>query len=249
MVQQFAMRLHEARMIAPSVRHLVFRRDDGQALSFVPGQFLQVHFNYDDGTPTRRSYSIATRIEAGQRVVEDIEIAVSYVEGGAATRLLSNLEPGETILTSGPFGRFVLMEADLNARYLLLATGTGITPFRSMLSELERQYRQRGIEVVLLHGARNGDELLYAAEFEAFATQHPWFRHVPCLSRQARRPAGRLDRRGHVQDALTELVPQAAHDIAYLCGNPNMVDASFEALKAAGLPVSAIRREKYVSSR
>jgi NAD(P)H-flavin reductase len=40
-----------------------------------------------------------------------------------------------------------------------------------------------------------------------------------------------------------------ARDIAYLCGNPNMVDASFEALKGFGLPVPAIRREKYVSSK
>ena len=43
--------------------------------------------------------------------------------------------------------------------------------------------------------------------------------------------------------------PTAATDIAYLCGNPNMVDACFEALKAAGLPVPQIRREKYVSSK
>ena len=38
-------------------------------------------------------------------------------------------------------------------------------------------------------------------------------------------------------------------DIAYLCGNPNMVDACFEALKADGLPIPQIRREKYVSSK
>ena len=38
-------------------------------------------------------------------------------------------------------------------------------------------------------------------------------------------------------------------DIAYLCGNPNMVDACFEALKGCGLPVPHIRREKYVSSK
>ena len=43
--------------------------------------------------------------------------------------------------------------------------------------------------------------------------------------------------------------PTPHTDIAYLCGNPNMVDACFEALKAAGLPIPHIRREKYVSSK
>ncbi len=56
-------------------------------------------------------------------------------------------------------------------------------------------------------------------------------------------------RSGYVQDALTALAPVAEGDVAYLCGNPNMVDAAFDALKHAGLPVPHIRREKYVSSK
>ena len=56
-------------------------------------------------------------------------------------------------------------------------------------------------------------------------------------------------RHGYVQNVLPELSPDPATDIAYLCGNPNMVDACFEALKAHGLPVPLIRREKYVSNK
>jgi NAD(P)H-flavin reductase len=52
-----------------------------------------------------------------------------------------------------------------------------------------------------------------------------------------------------VQEVLAELAPSAEGDVAYLCGNPNMVDACFETLKAAGLAVPQIRREKYVSSK
>jgi NAD(P)H-flavin reductase len=64
-----------------------------------------------------------------------------------------------------------------------------------------------------------------------------------------RTPARPNDRSGHVQVALTELKPDPVHDIAYLCGNPNMVDACFDSLKGYGLPVPQIRREKYVSSK
>jgi NAD(P)H-flavin reductase len=56
-------------------------------------------------------------------------------------------------------------------------------------------------------------------------------------------------RHGYVQAALAEFAPNAARDIAYLCGNPNMVDACFEALKEHGLPIPQIRREKYVSNK
>jgi NAD(P)H-flavin reductase len=52
-----------------------------------------------------------------------------------------------------------------------------------------------------------------------------------------------------VQNVLPEVAPQPEHDIAYLCGNPDMVDATFAVLKDIGLPIKHIRREKYVSSR
>jgi NAD(P)H-flavin reductase len=52
-----------------------------------------------------------------------------------------------------------------------------------------------------------------------------------------------------VQNVLAELGPSAERDIAYLCGNPNMVDAAYAALQEFGLPVRQIRREKYISSR
>ena len=160
---------------------------------------------------------------------------------------------GGAVDASGPFGRFCLMPNDANRRYLLIGTGTGITPYRAMLPQLEQLMAGRGVEVVLLQGARTPDELLYGDEFRAFAQAHAGFRYVPCLSREV--PAAdsahaHADvRHGYVQNALAELAPDPAGDIAYLCGNPHMVDACFEALKTAGLPIPQIRREKYVSNK
>lgn len=236
-------------MLAPTVRHLVFQRDDGVLMPFLPGQFLQVHFSYPDGKPTKRSYSIATSLDGAVAADTPIEIAVSYVTGGAATGLFEGLAEGDRIEASGPFGRFCLMPADRNARYLLVATGTGVTPYRAMLAQLAAVHAERGIEAVVLFGARSPQELLYGDEFAAFAEANPWFRFVPCYSREAPATPRADDRRGYVQDALLEFAPDPERDIAYLCGNPNMVDAAFEVLKAAGLPVPHIRREKYVSSK
>ncbi len=240
-------------MIAPSVAHLSFVRDDGQPLDYIPGQFVQVHFEHADGTPARRSYSLATIHDHVLAPGEAVDIAVSYVQGGAATALFECLPIGDQITASGPYGRFCLLPADSNRRYLLIGTGTGITPYRAMLPLVDQLMAQRGVEVVLLQGARTPEELLYGDDFRAFADAHPGFRFVPCFSRELPAPGSAQDhgdvRNSYVQNALAEFAPNADGDIAYLCGNPNMVDACFEALKAAGLPVPHIRREKYVSNK
>jgi ferredoxin-NADP reductase len=248
MVEHFQLRLVDSHMLAPAVRHLVFARVDGQPLALVPGQFMQVHFQYADGTATKRSYSVAT-VGDGASPVAHVEIAVSYVDGGAATHLLGNLPVGGVIDASGPYGRFCLQAADSNRRYLLVATGTGVTPYRAMLPQLEKLLAAGNREVVLLYGARSERELLYGEQFDAFAQAHPGFTFHGCLSREPRAVVRASDRSGHVQHVLAELQPQAGQDIAYLCGNPNMVDAANAALKDFGLPVQHIRREKYVSSR
>ena len=236
-------------MLAPAVRHMSFERADGKPFAFVPGQFVQIHFHYADGKPTKRSYSVATIGNGTVAPVERVEIAVSYVEGGAATALLSDLAVGGTVDASGPYGRFCLMEADTNKRYLLVATGTGVTPYRAMLPKIREAIATRGCTFALIYGARNETELLYGEEFEAFAREVSGFTFHPCFSRAMRAPPRPNDRSGRVHVALAELKPDAANDIAYLCGNPDMVDEAFALLKEAGLPVPHIRREKYVSSR
>lgn len=242
MADHFPIELINSRMLAPSVRHLAFRRRDGHPLPFIPGQFLQIHFD-KDGQRTKRSYSLANSPHSPH-----LEIAVSYVPGGAATALLSAIGEGQALEASGPYGRFCLLEADRNARYLLIGTGTGITPYRAMLPQIAQLIAQRGIRVALIQGVRDAGELLYGDEFQAFAEAHPGFAYFPCFSQQPRQQ-WRGDRAGRVHAVLPELGLDPAQDIAYLCGNPNMVDEVFNHLKEAGFAVPAVRREKYVSSK
>ena len=252
-IVHFPLKLTARRMIAPTVAHLSFLRDDGQPLDYIPGQFIQIHFTLADGSPARRSYSLATQHDHALGPGEAVDIAVSYVAGGAATALFEGMPLGGSVDASGPFGRFCLLPQDANRRYLLIGTGTGITPYLAMLPQLDTLMRTRRVEVVLLQGARTPEELLYGEEFRAFAEAHAGFRYLPCLSRElpaAGSAQAHADvRHGYVQNVLPELSPDPAADIAYLCGNPNMVDACFEALKAHGLPVPQIRREKYVSNK
>jgi ferredoxin-NADP reductase len=246
MSEHFKLRLVRSYMLAPSVRHMAFERTDGRILSFVPGQFVQIHFMHED-RPVKRSYSVATVSGDPANPAQQVEMAVSYVEGGAATQALSPMQVGDEIDASGPYGRFCLHDNDNNQRYLLIATGTGVTPYRAMLPQLEKIMLERSMKVALLLGARTPEDLLYGEEFFEFAARVPGFRFFPCFSRSGRTEPRADDRQGYVQNLLAELKPNPIDDIAYLCGNPNMVDACFEALKAAGLPIPHIRREKYIS--
>jgi ferredoxin-NADP reductase len=247
MAAQFPFQLVDSFMVAPDVRHLRFQRTDGATLGFIPGQFLQIHFEAN-GAPTKRSYSLANAPSDSAQASDVFEIAVSYVKGGAATALLSSLEHGQSINASGPYGRFCLQDNDANARYVLIGTGTGITPYRAMLPQLAKLFAHKPLQVALIQGARTEQELLYGEEFQAFAQQHPQFHYWPCTSRQdpSRYPRGL---RGHVQTAFAAVELNPTSDIAYLCGNPNMVDESFNQMKELGFPVPLIRREKYISSK
>ncbi|MCC8687942.1 ferredoxin--NADP reductase [Xanthomonas campestris] len=245
---QFPLKLVDRRMLAPTVAHCHFLRDDGQPLDFQPGQFIQIHFQYADGTDAKRSYSLATIHDHALGPGEAVEIAVSFVPGGSATALFEGLEIGDQLQASGPYGKFCLLPGDHNRRYLLIATGTGVTPYRSMLPLLAEAIASRGLEVVLLQGARTPAELLYGDDFRAFADAHPQFRYVPCFSRELPEHPHADVRHGYVQQHLAEFLPTADGDIAYLCGNPDMVDTCAVALREAGLPNAQIRREKYVSA-
>ena len=176
-MSHFPLTLTASRELAPGLFHFSFQRSDGEPMRYVPGQFIQIHFEHE-GLLLRRSYSIAT-VPAADGDARLVEIAVSFVPGGAATALFERLQPGDSIRASGPFGRFVLQDGDRNQRYLLLATGTGVTPYRSMLPQIAGRIAERGQRFVLLFGARSPAELMYGEEFEAFAARHPGFDFHP----------------------------------------------------------------------
>ena len=245
MTSRRTLRLIERHLLAPGVLHLGFERVHGDALVFKPGQFVQVFFADAAGEALRRSYSIANPPPA-EGAPQRWELAVSLLPGGRASGFLHALPLGETLEAAGPFGRFHLMPSDAPRRLLLVATGTGVAPFRAMLTAL-RQQLDAGVQVVLLCGARTCEELLYRDDFLALARQMPGFTYRGCVSREV--PA--LDEpalvAGRVQQALLALDP-TPDDLALLCGNPAMVDDCAALLTQAGLPLRAIRRERYVAS-
>lgn len=230
------------RQETPRVLHLGFRRADGDPLDFVAGQFVNIHFETPEGG-THRSYSIANP-PGGTDV---FEIAMTPVAGGLATEVLSGMSPGDTIPVSGPYGRFILRD-DPPCRYVLVGTGTGITPYRAMLPELHQRLAH-GYRAHVLLGVWSRDEALFGGDFQEFEKRHPGFRYSACYSRETPVDAGPGEQNGYVQAAFASLDLDPASDVVYLCGNPAMIDDSVELLKARGFELKQLRREKYVSAR
>ena len=229
------------RMVTPTVLCLGFRRQDGQLLDFKPGHFVNVHFQDEDGE-THRSYSVAN--SPGE---DHFEIAVAPVEDGRATRYLFGLKEGDQVDISGPYGRFVLREEN-HDRYVLVGTGTGITPYRAMLPQLAQRMQNSQARVEVLIGVRSREEFLFAEDFLAAAQATPGVELHARYSRQLPGQPHAWERQGYVQGLFEGMELDPERDIVYLCGNPNMIDEAVAWLKARGFPVKRIRREKYLSA-
>lgn len=241
-IKTFPLILKWAHMETSNVRHLAFATEDGQAFNFTPGQFISIHFEHE-GKMLRRSYSIASI--PGK--TDLIEIAISYFAGGAASEYLFNLEPGTEIQASGPFGRLVLRD-EQPKRYIMVATGTGVTPYRSMLPELnQRLNADANLEVIVYLGVQTRKDALYSQDFIDFAKDHPNFKFNIYYSRENLEEHLDYEHTGYVQSGFDELHLDPEKDIIYLCGNPGMIDNAVALVKDLGFPIQQVRREKYVS--
>lgn len=241
-VNTFPITLVESFMITPKVKHFVFKTELSPAFHYIPGQFITVHFNYQ-GKDLKRSYSIANEPKQDNR----IEFAAGYVEDGPGTQYLFNLAPGDQIQINGPFGRLILKE-DNPERYILVATSTGVTPYRAMLHELSLRLTQHpNLNIVILQGVQRESEILYAKDFLSFAEQHPRLIFRAYLSREHNAESPAYIHSGYVQSAFPDLQLNPQKDLVYLCGNPGMIDEAFNLLKEQGFAMQQIIREKYLS--
>src|SRR4051812_27219337 len=145
----FPIRLQETFMLSSNVKHFIFNVEQTPVFTYLPGQFITVHFVREDKM-LKRSYSIANA--PSQNNI--IEFAAGYIEGGPGSEFLFDLKPGSSIDISGPFGRLVLKD-EIPKRYILVATSTGVTPYRSMLDELKRRLQSHPqLKIVILEGVQ-----------------------------------------------------------------------------------------------
>lgn len=241
--QTLTARLLRSVPLSEFTKHIEFEVQGVPRFGFVAGQWLSVKACTPEGEEITRAYSIASAPSENSRFA----FCLNRVQDGYMSNYLCDLGEGAEISLQGPFGDFILRPPLRDT--LMIATGTGIAPFRSMLAGLFDPMEQRTLPpgytvagIWLLFGARYEQDIYYREEFERLAAAHSNFHFLPTLSRGGPEWKGL---RGYVQEHVREVVGDRTDMNAYICGLDKMVSANRQLLKGLGWDRKAIRYEKY----
>ncbi len=238
-VPEFDAALVAARPLTPYVRELTFERVDGEIVTFDAGQWVNIVIPSDQ-TDLKRSYSIASAPNDSSRFA----LAVTHVNGGPGSTFLHQLQEGEKVRVQGPQGLFTRRHLKFPGPTLFVATGTGLTPLRSMLLDELHKRETRPLWVLL--GARTEADLLYRDELESLAGQHRNVQFIPTLSQANSAWHGH---RGYVQVHVSKLWTELSQDArphAFICGLQRMVSAVRDLLrKEMNVPREQVHSERY----
>jgi len=211
-------------------------------LRFSNGQFVMVGLEVD-GRPLTRAYSIAS-----PNYEEHLEFFSIKVEDGPLTSRLQHLQPGDPIVVSRkPTGTLVLHDLLPGKNLYLLATGTGLAPFLSVIQDPETY--ERFEKVVLVHGVRHVSELAYAEFITGQLSANELLGedvrikliYYPTVTREPFRNQGRLMElidSGKLFEDIGLPVLNPAVDRAMICGSPAMLQDCCNLLNSRGFRIS-----------
>ena len=233
-IQLFKAGTEGIRTLTHDVREIRFALRAPGEISFKAGQFVSfVVTNPKTNRTVTRPYSIAS--PPSQR--NGVTLVLNLVKEGPGSTYLFGLREGDQVEFKGAAGTFYLRdEADRDV--LLVATGTGIAPFRSMLYDLADKQFPRA--VTLFWGLRSQKDLYYQDELAALAKRLANFTAVTTLSRPE---PGWTGEAGRVTRLAEERVRSVSNLAVYLCGNSGMLQDVSEIINKKGL--CPIRKEKW----
>ena len=185
----------------------------------------------------RRAYSVASSSVDN----EYLEFFITLVRSGALTPRLFALKPGDPLwLSPKMVGMFTMDRVPPNQNIVLIATGTGLAPYMSMLRTHLPEMQNANVAVI--HGARHSWDLGYRAELQTMKRLCPYFTYTPILSNPQEEPVPWKGHSGYINDFWTSpelpaalgFQPTAADTHVFLCGNPFMIEGMVAALTAGG---------------
>ena len=209
---------------------------------FEPGQYATLGLV---GPETPKLIQRPMSISSSADDLSEYEFFIRRVSTGGFTPLLWDISVGDAISIKGPKGKF-LLQPD-GRRALLVASGTGLAPFISMIETLRGRNQTR--DIVLLHGVSYDYDLAWREQLTELEEGQGFpLRYVATVSRPQECPdwtgcTGRVETIVASQLDEQGLTPQ--NTTIYLCGNPEMVSAVEEVAEARGFPAEQVRKELY----
>ena len=240
LVKEFRVRVDRMEDLTPRIKGLklsILTPEEG--IVFKPGQYIQLEvprFELTKG-PEFRAFSIAS--STGDPRFLELFITRAP-EGVVALYVHDHLKTGQEITIRGPYGDFYLRDSDRDI--VLIATGSGLAPVKSILHQLEKL--GSGRKAMLFFGGRKPEDLYYYDYLKSLEEKLPDFKYYAVLSRvdQADQWAGET---GRVTDLIEKYVPDQADLEAYICGAPPVVESCITALKEKGVSEDKIFFDKF----
>jgi len=227
-------------MLSPSVRGLRFVAE-GSDPEYRAGQSMDLLVPTRSGLVMRRPYSVASA--PGHAGARALDFAVTRVEGGPTSTALHELGAGAVVEAVGPNRGWLARRGDeRDVPTLLVATGSGLAPFRAVLQD-ELQ-RPDGPPIALVFGCRTQADILWRDELEHWAATVPRFSLTVTLSRPDPTWTGAS---GWVQPLAVEVARSLCPGLVLLCGLSPMTDAVERLLLEHGVPSSRVRVEAFDS--
>jgi ferredoxin-NADP reductase len=224
-------------MEAPRVRTLVLDVPGWNVHR--PGQHVDVRLTAEDGYQAERSYSIASAPG------ESPAITVERLDNGEVSPyLVEEAGPGDRFELRGPIGGYFVWDANgAGDPVLLVAGGSGVVPFRSMLRH--RADVGSTVPTQLLYSSRTFEDLIYREELDELAARGDGLEVVETLTRA--QPPGWTGRSGRVDaELLREVAFPAERDPrVYVCGPTSFAEAVADGLVGLGHKAGRIRIERF----
>ncbi|KKO48234.1 ferredoxin-NADP reductase [Arsukibacterium sp. MJ3] len=201
-------------------------------LPFIAGQFVRLALEGPEGR-LQRAYSLVNPPDSDYQ-----EFLISTVADGLLSPLLQQLTPGDTLgISHPPTGFFILDEIPDGDNLWLIATGTGIGPYLSMLATSEPY--QRFAKIILIHSVRSAADLAYQELIAGFAKQYPGQLHYQPIVTREPHPGALQDRIPNLitSQQLQQHCGQGLNEKSQvmLCGNPQMITDTKAVLESMGL--------------
>ena len=219
-----------ARVVPHNDAAIVLEMDvDAATPVFLPGQYVNIDV---PGSGQHRSYSFSSAPGA-----QRIGFLIKKIPGGVMSSWLERAEAGEKLNLTGPLGSFYLRE--VKRPLLLLAGGTGLAPFLSMLEVLAKGNPAQPVH--LIYGVTRDLDLVLVDEIEAYAQRLPNFTYATVVAEEA----SSHPRKGWVTQHMPAEALNGGDVDVYLCGPPPMVDAVRKYFDDNGVKPNSFHYEKF----
>lgn len=236
--RRVTLKLQKRSEVADSIYEFSFEPD--KHFGFIPGEYLEVTapLNDYDSRGNRRSFSIASAPQE-----KDVKFGIKVPEHPSKFKqYMMRMKPGDELYVNHRQGDFTL--PNKSGSYVFIAGGIGVTPFRSMITDLSLKKNDKN-DIVMFYQASSDRQLAYRELFDSAQSKKANIKTVYVIS-SGDPPAKWSGETGLIDGAMLKRNVPDYKDRTYYISGPNVMVSAYTAmLRKAGIPRRRIKRDYF----